>query len=122
MTFHSLFQPPLLLGVALFALVFGTISGSEMTEVEEERFVCLVCQARQFPAIFSSRRALRVHMHRSKNPKCASEWSKIRVITRPGDVIAGGSGGMGPCPPLQYQPPGAENTHTILCKCMDYVM
>ncbi len=51
MTFHSLFQPPLLLGVALFALVFGTISGSETTEVEEELFVCLVCQARQFPAI-----------------------------------------------------------------------
>jgi hypothetical protein len=57
-------------------------------------------------------------MHRSKNPKCASEWSKIRVITRPGDVIAGGSGGMGPSSAI----PAAENTHTILSKCMDYVM
>ena len=27
-------------------------------------------------------------------------------MTRPGDVIAGGSGGMGPCPPPQHQPPG----------------
>ncbi len=116
MTFHSLFQPPLLLGVALLSLVFGTFWGSVMTEVEEERFVCVECQSRHFPAIFSSRRALRVHMHRSKNPKCALEWSKIRVITRPGDVIAGGSGGMGPCPPPQHQPPGAENMHDILCK------
>ena len=107
MTFHSLCHPPLLLGVALLSLVFGTLSGSVMTEVEEERFVCVECQSRHFPAFFSSRRALRVHMHRSKNPKCALEWSKIRVITRPGDVIAGGSGGMGPCPPPQHQPPGA---------------
>ena len=122
MTLHSQFQPPLLLGVALLSLVFGMFSGSLMTEVEEERFVCVECQSRHFPAIFSSRRALRVHMHRSKNPKCALEWSKIRVITRPGDVIAGGSGGMGPCPPPQHQPPGAENTHNILSKCHEYVM
>ncbi len=31
---------------------------------------------------------------------------KISVMTRPGDVIADGSGGMGPCPPPQHQPPG----------------
>ena len=122
MTFHSLFQPPLLLGFALLSLVFGTFSGSVMTEVEEERFVCVECQSLHFPAIFSSRRALRVHMHRSKNPKCALQWSKIRVITRPGDVIAGGSGGMGPCPPLQHQPLGAVYTHNILCKCKKHVM
>jgi hypothetical protein len=77
-----------------------------MTEVEEDRFVCLVCQARNFPAIFSSRRALRVHFARSKNPKCQQEWGKIKVMIRPGDVIAGGAGGMGPCPPPQHQPPG----------------
>ncbi len=29
-----------------------------------------------------------------------------QVMTRPGDIIAGGSGGMGPCPPQQHQPPG----------------
>ena len=122
MTFLSLFQPHFLFAVALFALVFGTFSGSEMTEVEEERFVCLACQARHFPAIFSSRRALRIHMKKSKNPMCALEWSKIRVMTRPGDVIAGGSGGMGPCPPPQHQPPGAENTLNIVCICMVCVM
>ncbi len=27
-----------------------------------------------------------------------SEVKKISVMTRPGDVIAGSSGGMGPCP------------------------
>ena len=106
MTVNSVFQPPFLLLVALVALVIGTYSESGMTEVEEDRFVCLACQARHFPAIFSSRRALRVHMHKSRNPKCAQEWSKIRVMTRPGDVIAGGSGGMGPCPPQHHQPPG----------------
>ena len=38
-------------------------------------------------------------------------------MTRPGDsdVIAGGAGGMGPCPPLQHQPPGGVYTHIILC-------
>jgi hypothetical protein len=38
-------------------------------------------------------------------------------MTRLGDldVIAGGAGGMGPCPPPQHQPPGGVNTHIILC-------
>ena len=27
-------------------------------------------------------------------------------MTHPGDVIAGGSGGMGPCPLAQLEPPG----------------
>ena len=87
-----------------------------MTDVEEDRFVCLACQARHFPAVFSSRRALRVHMHKTKNPKCAKEWSKIKVVTCPGNVImiAGGAGGMGTCPPSQHQPLGVEYTHNIL--------
>jgi len=29
-------------------------------------------------------------------------------------VIAGGAGGMGPCPPSQHQPPGVEHTYNIL--------
>jgi hypothetical protein len=41
--------------------------------------------------------------------------SKIEVMTRTGDVIAGGAGGMGPCPPPQHQPPGGVYTHIILC-------
>ena len=56
MTVHSLFQPPIILAVALVALVIGTYSESGMTEVEEDQFVCLACQAQHFPAIFSSRR------------------------------------------------------------------
>ncbi len=86
-----------------------------MTEVEEDQFVCLACQARHFPADYSSRHALRVHIHKSKNPKCAQEWSNIKVMTRPGDAIAGIAGGMGPCPPPQHQPPGGVYTHIILC-------
>jgi hypothetical protein len=41
----------------------------------------------------------------------------MKVMTCPGDldVIAGGAGGMGPCPPPQHQPPGVEYTHNILC-------
>ncbi len=31
---------------------------------------------------------------------------KMKVMIRPGDVIAGGASGMGPCPPPQHQPPG----------------
>jgi hypothetical protein len=116
MTFYSLFQPPLLvLAVGLLVLDIGTLSETGMTEVEEDRFVCLACQARHFPAVYSSRRALRVHIHKSKNPKCAQEWSKIKVMTRPCDVIADGAGGMGPCPPSQHQPPGGAYTHNILC-------
>ncbi len=36
-------------------------------------------------------------------------------MTRPGysDVVAGGAGGMGPCPPLQHQPMGGVYTHII---------
>jgi hypothetical protein len=122
MTVYSPFQPPILLAVALVALVIGTSSVSRMTEVEVDRFVCLACQARHFPAIFSSRRALRIHITKSKNPKCGQEWSKIKIMTRPGDVIAGGSGGMGPCPPPQHQPPGGVDNSNILCMCNIYTL
>ncbi len=118
MTFYSRCQHPfLLLAVGIVVLVIGIPSETcpGMMEVEDDRFVCLACQARHFPAVYSSRRALRIHMSKSKNPKCAQEWGKIKVITRPGDVIAGGVGGMGPCPPPQHQPPGGEYTYIILC-------
>jgi hypothetical protein len=38
-------------------------------------------------------------------------------MTSPGDsdVIAGGACGMGPCPPLEHQPPDGVYTHIILC-------
>jgi hypothetical protein len=38
---------------------------------------------------------------------------KISVMTRPGDLIAGGSGGMGQCPPPQHQPPGIIDIYLI---------
>jgi hypothetical protein len=41
-----------------------------------------------------------------------SDVKQISVMTRPGDVIAGGSGGMGPCPPQQHQPPGIIKAYT----------
>ena len=105
----------LVIGTLSVVLVIGTLSETGMAEVDEERFVCLACQARHFPAIYGSKRSLRLHIHHSKNPKCAQKWSKIKVITRPGDVIAGGAGGMGPCPPPQHQPPGGKYTHNIQC-------
>ena len=70
-----------------------------------EHFVCYSCEKRGFPSFFVSKRA--VHTHMSKSKMCKGGESKgITVMTRPGDVIAGGSGGMGPCPPPQHQPPG----------------
>ena len=94
----------------LGAIVIDSMSAA--APVEELRFVCRGCQERNLQAIFSSKRALHVHMTRSKNPRCRSAGSeKIRVITRPGDVVAGGTGGMGPCPPPQHQPPGNKFLH-----------
>ncbi len=85
-------------------LVIGTPSETGITEVEEDRFVCLACQAQHFQAIYCSRSA-----------KCVQEWSKIKVITHLGNVIAGGAGGIGPCPPSQHQLPGVEYMHNRQC-------
>ena len=37
----------------------------------------------------------------------------MKIMTRPGDVIAGGAGGMGQCPLPQHQPPGKCNIPDI---------
>jgi hypothetical protein len=58
-----------------------------------------------------SKRAVRIHIGKSKICK-GGEYKRITVMTRPGDVIAGGSGGMGPCPPPQHQPPGIYLAYT----------
>ncbi len=52
-----------------------------------------------------------------------SLFQKIKVMTSLGDsdVIAGGAGGMGPCPPPQHQPPGGVYTHIILCIYKVYI-
>ncbi len=36
-------------------------------------------------------------------------------MIRPGNVIAGGARGMGPCPPPQHQQPGGAYAHGIFC-------
>ncbi len=67
--------------------------------------MCNSCEKRGFPSFFVSKRAVLTHMSKSK--MCAGDESKrITVMTRPSDVIAGGSGGMGPCLPSQHPPPG----------------
>ena len=79
---------------------------------ESVRFVCTSCERRNhLPAFFSSLRACLIHMGKSKRC-CGSNWEKVTVVTRPGDVIAGGSGGMGPCPPSKHQPPGIRQTYS----------
>ena len=76
-----------------------------------EHFVCYSCEKRGFPSFFVSKRA--VHTHMSKSKMCTGGESKrITVMTRPSDVIAGGSGGMGPCLPSQHQPPGIYLEYT----------
>ncbi len=54
-----------------------------------------------------------MHTHMSKIKMCkGGELKRITLMTRPGDVIAGGSGGMGPCPPPQHQPPDIYLSYT----------
>ncbi len=59
-----------------------------------ERFVCCSCEKQGLPSFFVSKRAVRIHMGKSKMCK-GGEYKRITVMIRPGDVIAGGSGGMG---------------------------
>ena len=76
-----------------------------------EHFVCYSCEKRGFPSFFVSKRAVHTHMSKSKMCK-GGESKRITVMTRPCDVIAGGSGGMRPCPPPQHQPPGIYLKYT----------
>ncbi len=76
-----------------------------------EHFVCYSCEKRGFPLFFVSKRAVHTHMSKSKMCK-GGESKRITVMTRPCDVLAGGSGGMRPCPPPQHQPPGIYLSYT----------
>ena len=86
-----------------------------------EHFVCFSCEKRGFPSFFVSKRAVHTHMSKSKMCK-GGESKRITVMTRPGEVIAGGSGGMGPCLPSQHQPPGIYLVYTryILCLSSEF--
>ena len=84
--------------------------------------MCCSCEKQGLPSFFVSKRAVCIHMGKSKICK-GGEYKRITVMTRPGDVIAGGSGGMGPCPPPQHQPPGiylAYTWHMVYSNKMSY--
>ncbi len=99
-------------------LLFASIMSSAQTgpadptgTIESVRFVCISCEQRSLPAFYLSTRACHVHMSRAK--RChGSACKKVTIMTRPGDVIAGGSGGMGPCLPPLHQPPGIIPTYS----------
>ena len=91
--------------ILLCAVTMASQQAGAPVLTEMERFVCCSCEKRGFPSFFVSKRA--VHNHITKSKMCKGGDSKrITVMTRPGDVIASGTGGMGPCPPPQHQPPG----------------
>jgi hypothetical protein len=78
----------------------GSLAGTVTT-----RYICSTCEKKGLRFFFVSDRAVRIHIGKCKGCSGA-DVKQISVMTRPGDVIAGGSGGMGPCPPPQHQPPG----------------
>ena len=100
--------------ILLFACIMSSGRPGQADPVgtsESVRFVCTSCERRNLPAFFSSLRACRIHQGMSK--RChGSAYEKVTVLTRPDDVIAGGSGGMGPCPPPQHQPPGIRQSYS----------
>ncbi len=75
----------------------GSLAGTVTT-----RYICTSCEKKG---------AAHIHMSRCKGCR-GSEVKKISVMTRPGDVIADGSGSMGQCPPPQHQPPGIIKAYT----------
>ena len=88
--------------VILFCACAMSESGSLTTVT---RYVCCSCESRQISSFYCSR--ANVHRHMAKSARCkASTVKKVNIIARAGDVIAGGAGGMGPCPLPQHQPPG----------------
>lgn len=91
--------------ILLCALTMSSEQLSSYGATKTTRFVCTTCEKRGLHAFFVDARA--AHIHRAKSKRChGADVKKITVMTRPGDVIAVGSGGMGPCPPPQHQPPG----------------
>ena len=95
--------------VLLFSAYAMSDSASNTTVT---RYVCSACDAHKQPSFFSSRK--NAHMHITKSARChGSKVKTVRIIIRPGDVIAGGAGGMGQCPMQQHQPPGKSDISNI---------
>ena len=93
-----------------FILLFASAMSHGGHSTTQKRYVCSACAARGMPAFFSSR--ANAHMHMAKSARCkGSAVKNVTIPIRPlaGDVIAGGAGGMGPCPAPQHQPPGNSN-------------
>lgn len=89
-------------------LLFASAMSHGGHSTTQKRYVCSACAARGMPAFFSSR--AHAHMHMAKSARCkGSAVKSVTIPIRPGDVIAGGAGGMGPCPAPQHQPPGNSN-------------
>ena len=86
------------------------------------RYVCCACESRQISSFYCSR--ANVHRHMAKSVRCkASTVKKVNIIARAGNVIAGGAGGMGPCPSSQHQPPGnCYITHIYMTYTLLYLI
>ena len=101
--------------VAVYAccilLIAGTMSLDNTDEsvldgmTKSERFVCTSCEQRRLPGFFIDKRACKIHITKSKRCNGAAV-KKVTVLTRPGDVIAGGTAAMGQIPNVQHQPQG----------------
>ncbi len=88
---------------AVILLIAVAMSGSE-SNTTVTRYVCCSCEAPKRPSFFNSRKG--AHQHITKSSRChGSKVKGVKIMIRPGDVIAGGAGGMGQCPLLQHQPP-----------------
>jgi hypothetical protein len=100
---------------AVILLIAFAMSGSE-SNTTVTRYVCCSCEARKRPSFFNSRKG--AHQHITKSSRChGSKVKSVKIMIRPGDVIAGGAGGMGQCPLPQHQPPGNWDIYNI---CMYY--
>ena len=89
---------------ACFILAFAGTMSCDKEEGEGEE--------RRLPFFFLDKRACKIHMAMSKRCRGATV-KKVTVLTRPCDLLAGGTAAMGPCPAPQHQPPGL---------IMEYVM
>ena len=97
--------------VVLFAsMAAASRSGRPVHTIS--RFVCMGCESSgQFRHVFVTLRAASIHV--SKNPVCRKLGLGVREISiaagSGADVMAGGSGGVGPAPDVRHQPPGYLN-------------
>jgi hypothetical protein len=85
---------------AVILLFAFAMSGSE-SNTTVTRYVCCACEVRKRPSFFNSRKG--AHQHITKSSRChRSKVKSVKIMIRPGDVIAGGAGGMGQCPLQQH--------------------